>query len=156
MATITKKKLTITNAQAEEIIKGIGAIDGGFRVTVDGKDCQRGFRLDAKTRTALVMIGIALKPIVEGYDKSRKQIFEDNHPKVTTNKDDEEIRHIPSENIAIYNGEIRTLEETAQEIELPTIRLKDFGLGEEKNQNAIPSLAIALISPILADDGDEG
>jgi hypothetical protein len=156
MSTITKKKIAITNAQAEEIIKGIGAIDGGYRVTVDGKDCQRGFRLDAKTRTALVMIGIALKPIVEGYDKNRKQIFEDNHPKISIDKDDQEVRHIPSENVAIYNAEIRTLDETSQEIELPTIRLKDLNLGEEKNQNAIPSLAIALISPILAPESDEG
>jgi hypothetical protein len=156
MSTIIKKKITLTNAQAMEIINGISAIDAGYRVTVDGKDCARGFRLDAKTRTALVGVGIALKPITEGYDKNRKAIFEQNNPKISINKDDEEVRHIPSENVAIYNDEIRKLEETTQEIELPTIRLKDLNLGEEKNQNAIPSMAVALISPIIRPDEEEG
>jgi hypothetical protein len=152
---ITKKKLTITNAQAEEIIKGISVIDAGFRVTVDGKDCARGFRLDAKTRTALVGVSIALKPIVEGLEKNRERLFEVYEPKVTTTDDGKEIRHIPSENVAEWKAAKLALEETTQEVELPVIRLKDLSLGEEKNQNAIPSLAVTLISPILADEPDE-
>lgn len=152
---ITLKKLTITNAQAEEILQGIGMIDAGYQTTVDGKSTTRGFRLDASTRTRLVRIGIILKPIAEAYAKNRDKNFEDHNPVVSTNKDGDEVRHIPSSEIAAFNKAKLALAEVNQAIELPTIKMSAFSLGSEKNENPIPSLAITMISPILDESPDQ-
>lgn len=130
--------------------RGIELIDRGYSAVVGDKAIQRSFKLEGPVRLALARLAVALKPHLEVVEKLNKDLFEATEPEELTNEKAETVRKVPSEKSAQYNRDLEALMATPIDLKLGKfkIRLGDLKLAE----NAIPSQAVADLTPVIVDD----
>lgn len=143
------RKLTVTNAQLLELSQGISLVDNGYQLTVDGKNVARGFKLTAAVRYALARTAIVIKPLIEAWKDANTKTFETYDPQPVTLEDGREERLVPVDRRARYEADTRALLALPVEVELPVLELALLRVGDGKDENPIPALAITYLDPIL-------
>lgn len=154
MSRIPTRKIVLTNSKCVALLDGLNAISRGRQITVDGKNCDRGFVFSGTTggdvRYTLARAAILLKPLIETFQKMNDDAFRDHTPVKGEDKDGKEILEIPVERRMDYNKVIADLfARSTEAVEFPVLCYEHLKVGDDKGQNPIPPNAIAALEPIM-------
>jgi hypothetical protein len=149
MSRIPVRTIALSNADCIQIQNGIAQIDAGREITVDNKNVRRGYKLDTDIRYALARIGTLIKPVIEAWSKANEQLFKDCGSVTETDKDGKDELRVPTDKLIEYKDALAELLEKKTTLELPLVSLKNLKVGDEKDQNPIPSSALTNLQKVL-------
>jgi hypothetical protein len=143
--------MKLSNARVIELVRGIGTLDAGYEVTVDGKNARRPFKYGALVHFPLQRNAAALKPLMEAFNKANAALFAQYVEYYTSEKGDA-LQRVPADKLEAYREETERLTELVVEVKLFRIKLSDLKVGTGDAENPIPVQAITDLRPILLDD----